>query len=50
MRDNIGASSGEDGSGVGIRPETTCGYCTQGKDNECQGYGCACAENGHPTV
>jgi hypothetical protein len=31
-----------------IEPETTCGYCTQGKHTECRGYDCACAENGHP--
>ena len=31
-----------------IKPETTCGYCTQGKHNECRGYDCACAKNGHP--
>jgi hypothetical protein len=31
-----------------IPPETTCGYCTQGKHNECRGYDCACAKNGHP--
>lgn len=31
-----------------IQPETTCGYCTQGKHSECRGYECACAEKGHP--
>jgi hypothetical protein len=31
-----------------VQPETTCGYCTQGKHNECLGYECACARNAHP--
>jgi len=30
-----------------IRPETTCGYCTQSKHSECLGYACACSKNGH---
>jgi len=32
-----------------MQPETTCGYCTQGKHNECRGYECACARNDHPS-
>jgi hypothetical protein len=31
-----------------VQPETTCGYCTQGKHNGCLGYECACARNAHP--
>jgi len=31
-----------------IKPETTCGYRTQGKHIECCGYDFACAKNGHP--
>jgi hypothetical protein len=35
--------------GDNVPPEATCGYCTQGKHNECRGYECACSKNGHPT-
>jgi hypothetical protein len=31
-----------------IPPESICGYCTQGKHNECRGYDCACSRKGHP--
>jgi hypothetical protein len=33
--------------GADTQPETTCGYCTQGRHNECRGYDCACSKNGH---
>jgi hypothetical protein len=33
--------------GADTQPETTCGYCTRGRHNECRGYDCACSKNGH---
>jgi NADH pyrophosphatase NudC (nudix superfamily) len=33
--------------GENVKPETICGYCSQGKHYECRGYDCECAKTGH---
>ena len=30
-----------------VQPETTCGHCMQGRQNEYLGYDCLCANHGH---
>jgi hypothetical protein len=39
---------GRDDVLIGKRDSITrCGYCTQGRHNECSGYGCECGKKNH---
>jgi hypothetical protein len=40
-------SQGRSMSSKDVKPETVCGYCSQGKHYQCRGYDCECARTGH---